>query len=197
MHSRLAPYHLAALLALTASCEAATVSPRSSSAQSVAVTVSPSTVALAPGGGATFTAQVTGAVNTAVIWSVAEGAAGGAVTAGGAYTAPAAAGTFHVVATSEAEPTASATATVTVSAAPLPVTVTISPPSASVDACRTVTFTATVTGAADTRVTWSVTEGASGGGVTTAGVYTAPAAAGTFHVVATSRADPTKSSTAA
>ena len=50
-------------------------------------------------------------------------------------------------------------------------------------------FTATVTGALDTVVTWSVKEGATGGSITTAGLYTAPAKAGTYHVVATSKAD--------
>jgi hypothetical protein len=50
-----------------------------------------------------------------------------------------------------------------------------------------------VTGAADPAVTWSVQEGAAGGTITPAGVYTLPADAGTWHVVATSRADPSRS----
>jgi hypothetical protein len=41
-------------------------------------------------------------------------------------------------------------------------------------------------------VTWTVTEGAAGGSVAGNGLYTAPQAVGTFHVVATSVADPTK-----
>ncbi len=59
----------------------------------------------------------------------------------------------------------------------------------------TQTFTATVTGNANTSVTWSVTEGA-GGTITTGGVYTAPMTPGTYHVVATSVADATKHATA-
>ena len=51
-------------------------------------------------------------------------------------------------------------------------------------------FSATVTGAAVTTVTWSVLEGAAGGAIDPAGLYTAPAAPGTYHVVATSTADP-------
>jgi hypothetical protein len=66
-----------------------------------------------------------------------------------------------------------------------------------VDACKTVTFTATVTGSSDRAATWSIQEGAAGGSVTAAGVYTAPATAGTYHVVATSHADPTRIATAA
>ena len=50
--------------------------------------------------------------------------------------------------------------------------------------------------AAIAAVTWSVQEGAPGGSVTAAGVYTAPGTAGTYHLVATSQADATKSATA-
>lgn len=58
----------------------------------------------------------------------------------------------------------------------------------------TETFAASATpAAADPHVTWSIQEGAAGGNVTSAGVYTAPATPGTFHLVATSVADPTKS----
>lgn len=45
-------------------------------------------------------------------------------------------------------------------------------------------------------MTWSIAEGPSGGSITGAGAYTAPAVDGVYHVVATSRADPTKSDTA-
>lgn len=66
----------------------------------------------------------------------------------------------------------------------------LSPTSATLSVGETKAFTATVTGATDTRVTWSVDEGAAGGGVTAAGVYTAPAVAGTYHLTAASVADP-------
>jgi hypothetical protein len=65
-----------------------------------------------------------------------------------------------------------------------------------VDACQTFTFHASVTGTSNTAVTWSVTEASAGGSVTTAGVYTAPSTGGTYHVVATSQADPSKSQSA-
>ncbi|MCW3099895.1 MAG: chiB1, partial [Chthonomonadaceae bacterium] len=52
----------------------------------------------------------------------------------------------------------------------------------------------TVTGTSNTAVTWSVQEGASGGSISSSGVYTPPATAGTFHVVATSVADATQQS---
>jgi hypothetical protein len=62
---------------------------------------------------------------------------------------------------------------------------------ATLDACQGQVFTATVTNASNTAATWVVTE--AGGGTVTNGVYTAPQAPGTYHVVATSVADPTKS----
>ena len=57
------------------------------------------------------------------------------------------------------------------------------------------TFTATVTGSDDTVVIWSIQEGSTGGTITSSGVYTS-ANPGTYHVVATSHADPTKTATA-
>jgi hypothetical protein len=56
-------------------------------------------------------------------------------------------------------------------------------------------FSATVTGAAVATVTWSVLEGAAGGAIDPTGLYTAPAAPGQYHVVATSTADPAASAT--
>ncbi|MBU8898884.1 chitinase [Corallococcus sp. M34] len=82
--------------------------------QGVFVSVSPASLTLQAGQTGQFTATVAGSTNTAVTWSVQEGAAGGAVTAAGLYTAPVTAGTYHVVATSQADPSKSASATVTV-----------------------------------------------------------------------------------
>jgi hypothetical protein len=61
-----------------------------------------------------FTASVTGTAAATVTWSVAEGAAGGAISASGQYTAPPASGVYHITATSTADPTASATVAVPV-----------------------------------------------------------------------------------
>jgi len=161
--------------------------------QSVAITISPTTASVAPAATQAFTAAVTHTGNTAVTWSVFEGAAGGSVTNAGVYTAPAAAGTYHVVATSQADPGKKALATVTVT---LAVGVTIAPTTATLASGQNRTFTAAVTNSANTAVTWSVQEGAGGGAITIAGVYTAPAIAGTYHVVATSQADTTKTAVA-
>jgi hypothetical protein len=164
----------------------------------IAVGVSPATASVVAGGQVTFAAAVSGTTNTAVTWSVVE-AGCGAITASGVYTAGAAAGTCHVAAASVADPSlvSQATVTVTVTVTPPPViSVSVAPASAAVDACRTVTLSANVTGTSNGAVTWSVAEGAAGGTITSAGVYTAPTLAGTYHAVATSQADPTRTSTA-
>jgi hypothetical protein len=57
-------------------------------------------------------------------------------------------------------------------------------------------LTATVSGTSETSVTWSVEEGPVGGSVDSHGLYTAPQTPGTYHVVATSNADPSQSAVA-
>ncbi len=158
----------------------------------VAVTISPTAPTVAEDGTQLFTATVTGTSNTAVTWSVEE-TGGGSVSTTGLYTAPGTSGTFHVVATSVADTSKTAVATVTVSA-PV-VAVRVSPPTATVQLNSTEQFTALVTGTSNTAVTWSVEE-TGGGSVSSTGLYTAPSTAGSFHVVATSDADTTKSAQA-
>jgi hypothetical protein len=191
----------AALLSALAGCDAAqTSSLQEPAGQGVAVAIAPPAAEVPAGGTVGFAATVTGTAATTVTWSVAEASGCGSVSTSGVYTAPAAAGTCHVVVTSAADPTKGATAIVTVTAPPPPppaVTVSVSPGSVSLSGCRTRTFAATVTGATDTSVTWSVQEGAAGGTITSGGVYTAPSTPGVYHVIATSRADPTKASSAA
>ncbi len=153
-----------------------------------ATTLDPGTPAARPH----VTASASLAVRT-VTWSVREGAPGGSIAATGLYTAPAAAGTFHVVATSAADPSVTGTAAVTVTATPQPVVVTVSPSAVSVPASGTQQFTATVSNASNGAVTWSLREGASCGSLSSGGLLTAPAWSAVCTVVATSVADPTRS----
>lgn len=82
------------------------------------------------------------------------------------------------------------------------VTITISPAVVNVATRSTQEFTAVVTGTSDTRVLWSIREGAAGGtivpksGDSRIAVYTAPDVWNRFHVIATSVADPSKIATA-
>lgn len=90
--------------------------------------------------------------------------------------------------------TASASKTVTVSAPQQSVAVTISPTTATVSSGATKQFTDGVTGSTNTAVKWT----ASGGTISTSGLFTAPTVTSTttFSVTATSVADPTKSASA-
>ena len=80
------------------------------------IVIAPSNPTVTIGDQVQFTASVTDLASNAVTWKVQEGATGGTIDAGGLYTAPGQAGTFHVVATSVSDPTVSATATVVVQA---------------------------------------------------------------------------------
>jgi len=173
-------------------------------AATVAVTVSPTSTSLNLGASATFTSTVTGSANTSVTWSVNDVAGGsatvGTITSGGVYTAPSTLPVSSVVtikATAAAATQATATATVTLVVPPPPVTVAVSPLTANVNLGASQVFTATVSGSANTMVTWSV-NGVTGGNATlgtisSGGVYVAPASLPSPNVVtlrATSVANP-------
>jgi hypothetical protein len=133
---------VASLLALAAvagmaACGGSSTSPsqpsNSEAAASIAVVVDPAHVELAPAAPSTFAAAVTGTVNRSVSWTVTE-AGGGTVDAAGNYIAPAIVGTYHVVASSVADPTRTATATVVVTAASAPPPTSPPPTAGSCDA---------------------------------------------------------------
>ena len=77
-----------------------------------------------------------------------------------------------------------------------PISITINPSTATVSEGGSQSFIATVTGSSDTAVTWSVQEGTVGGTITNSGVYTAPEGPGTYHIVATSQVDSSRSALA-
>ena len=158
----------------------------------VAISLNQTAVTIAQGEQFTFVADVTGKTNTAVSWAIQEGSSGGSITSAGIYTAPATLGTFHVIATSQADNTRHATATVTV----VTLELSVSPTSDVLGPQGVRVFSIAVNSSSNPNVTWSVQEGAAGGSITTSGQYTAPKNTGSFHVVATSVHDPTKNATA-
>lgn len=81
-------------------------------ASAITISVSPLTANVAAGGTQQFTATVSNASNTAVLWS----AKGGTVTTSGLFTASAGATTGSVTAASQADPTKSASATLQIGA---------------------------------------------------------------------------------
>ncbi|HTS31427.1 MAG TPA: Ig-like domain-containing protein, partial [Bryobacteraceae bacterium] len=149
----------------------------------ISVIITPGSATVAPGGTQPFSATVTGTSNTGVTWT----ASGGTINANGLYTAGATTGSFTVTVTSVQDTSRSATAAVTIAAPASGVT--ISPLTPTIFTGGTLQFTATVTGLANANVNWTAT----GGSISTSGLYTAGNAAGTFTVTATSVQDTTKS----
>ncbi|MFN7926695.1 MAG: DUF1800 family protein [Blastocatellia bacterium] len=172
--------------------------------QGIVITISPSSTSVGTNGTQQFTATVTGTTNTKVYWGVVGGSSNGTITSNGLYKAPAVAPASPVTirASSDANSERSGTATVTVTGAAQTVAISLSPASASVQTSVTQQFTATVTGTANTAVTWQVNNVTGGnatvGTITSSGLYTAPAAvpAGAVTVKAISQADTTKSASA-
>jgi len=167
----------------------------------VQVSAVPGALVLRPGDTCRFTANVAGATNTAVTWSVDEEIDGGLVTSVGRYIAPSTEGVCHVRATSVEDPTKSGVALVTVSGTGgTPpgqdgVSIRISPEDVALPPNESMQFTAMVTGHSNTAVTWIVEE-SGGGTITQNGIYTTPNQDMTVHVTAISQADPTKCATA-
>lgn len=170
----------------------ATVDGIASAAQTVAVTssavvsISPSSPTIYVNGTQTFTATVTNAPTNAVTWQLANSPAAGTLSADGLYTAPNAAGNYTITATSTYDPAKSASVVVYV----LPNTVTIGSGNVDLNIGDQRQLSATVNGVLNAPVTWSLQEGAAAGAISASGLYTAPATAGTYHVVAESQAFP-------
>ncbi len=163
----------------------------------VAVTVSPTFARVYAGQTTAFAATLAnaGAMSAGVTWSLGTGNPGN-IDAAGVYHAPASVSATQqvtVIATSVADAARSGTASITLT---VPVVVSLAPPGA-MSPSQTGQFTATVSNADNTAVTWALVLGP--GAVNAFGVYTSPYAVSgttTATVRATSVLDPTKSATA-
>jgi hypothetical protein len=181
---------LASTLVWASGCVGVSTATQASSVGVTSVVVSPKTASSPPSGKTQFTAAIQGTTtNSAVTWTTSIGT----ISSTGVFTAPTSAGTGTIIATSVADPTKSASATVTVASSsqtPGVTSVVVSPATASSVTGGTLPFGATVQGtASEQTVTWKAARGT----ITSAGIYTAPAKAGTDTVTATSVADSTKS----
>jgi len=202
------PVTIRAVCAVNSERSATATVTVSGAAQTVAINISPTSANVPTGATQQFTATVTGSANTAVTWQVNNITGGnatvGTISSSGLYTAPASvpAGGVSVKAISQADTTKSASASVTVTPPAVPVVITITPTSASLAVSATQQFTATVTGNANTAVTWQVNNvnggNATAGTITNTGLYTAPNAlpSGAITVTAVSQADVTKKANA-
>lgn len=173
----------------------------------ISVSISPATATCKIGESCSFAATVSGSANKAVTWSLSgAGCAGvscGTISADGVYTAPAAVPdppTVTVRATSQAATGKSAVATLTIVS---DVAVAVWPANAEVKTNDAYQFGYTLTGSADTSVTWSLSgAGCAGdacGTIDNMGFYRAPAVVpgvATVTVRATSVVDPGKSAEA-
>lgn len=157
----------------------------------VTIAVTPAAANLPVLGSQTFVATPAQTTDSGVLWTLAEGAAGGNITPSGVYTAPGNIGIYHVVAASHADPSKFVIAPVTVHTV-----VTISPAAATVSAGSAQQFTATVQGSVNQAVTWSIAGGAGHGMITATGAYTAPVTPGIYSITATSMVDTTVSAPA-
>ena len=161
----------------------------------VAVSVTPTTATLAPGGTQQFTATVANASNTSVTWS--RSPAVGTISSSGLYTAPTnvtSQQTVTITATSVADTSKTDTAIVTITPA---VGISITPTTATLGSGGTQQFTATVANASNTSVTW--TRSPAVGTISSSGLFTAPTSVTsqqTVTITATSVADTSKTATA-
>jgi hypothetical protein len=172
---------------------------------------------LTAGNTATYTATITPALNSnpgsVISWSVAgtgcAGAACGAISSVGVYTAPAippSPATIRILATPQADPSKAASVSVSILPA---IQVSVSPSSATMPLSSSLSFQAAVTGGPDTTVTWDV-NGVVGGNLAVGSIlnaqtdpdnttYTAPdamPASGLVTVRARSNANPSVSASA-
>ena len=151
------------------------------------VVVTPDSAAVAAGGTAQF--QASGVYSdgsrsaVAATWT----ATGGTVSASGLYTAGQTAGTYRVIATAGGK---ADTSTVRVSAAPPPAPtltrVVVAPERASLRSGGTMQFTASGVYSDGSTAALQPAWTATGGTITSSGLYTAGKSSGTYHVIATS-----------
>jgi hypothetical protein len=164
------------------------------------VTISPAGATLGPSQQVAFSAQMNAASGFAAAlptaaWSI--NPAVGTISASGVYTAPAVISTSQQITIAASAGIFFVRATGTITLVPAaPVAVTVTPGTASVTPSQVQSLTATVTGAVNSGVTWSMNSAV--GSLSTAGntaAYTAPGIINTpqtVTVTAKSMADPTK-----
>ena len=161
------------------------------------ITAQPLPQTVSEGQTASFSVTATGTPTPTYQWRKNGTPIGGALSS--TYTTPATTladngALFTVAVTNSGGTVVSNSALLTVNPA---VTVTVSPKPVTLLTGGQATFTAVVTGTANTAVTWSLSGGgALSGSTATTTTYTAPATGGTATVTATSQASPSRSDSA-
>jgi hypothetical protein len=145
------------------------------------VTLSPSSATIPTGTARQFTVTGTYSDGTTRTPSATWSATGGSITTSGNYTAGTVLGNFRVIVSSGGKADTSA---ITISSADL-TSLSISPSTASLAPGATQQFTASGTWSNGSTLAPVVTWSATGGSITSGGVYTAGTASGTYRVIGT------------
>jgi hypothetical protein len=147
----------------------------------VILSISPSSATVNAGATRTFTASATRQDGTTLIPLVTWTATGGAINGSGVYAAGSAGGSYRVIAALNGG-TLADTSTVTV-VSPT-VTLTVAPPTATVNSGATQAFTASALRQDGTSYAPTVTWTATGGSITSGGVFTAGTVPGSYRAIA-------------
>jgi hypothetical protein len=161
----------------------------------VSVQVSPAAISLNPGATQQFSAVGRNSDGSSSSISVSWSATGGSISSSGLYTAGSSAGSYRVIAVRQGD-TKADTSSVTINVpAPTLTAIEVTPSTASVVAGATRQFNAVGRLSDNSTTSVAVTWSATGGTVSTSGLYTAGSTAGTFRVIAVRQGD-TKADTA-
>lgn len=150
--------------------------------------LNPGTSSITTGGSVQFTTATTWADGVARSANVTYSATGGAISMGGQFTAGDVAGTFMVIANCLCG--WSDTSLVTIAPVVTLAAITISPESVTLPPGGSQVFSTTARWSNGSTAVPLVSYAASGGTITAAGVYTAPATVGTYRVIVSESAGP-------
>lgn len=153
-----------------------------------AITLSPTTTSVVAGGVREFTTVATSSTGKTVAITPVYRVTGGTITAAGEYTAGPTPGTYRVIATDSSGALADSS-TVTVTSTPTTTwSLSLTPGTVSLATGARQQFTASATTSDGSTVPVSLRYTATGGTISTTGVYTAGSTPGAFRVVATDSA---------
>jgi hypothetical protein len=151
----------------------------------VRVTVSPDPANLPTGGTLGFAVTGTRQDGSTFVPTVTWSATGGTITQGGVYTAGSIAGNYRVMAVETTSSLADTSAVALASTAPILQAVVLTPATSSLATGSTQQFSVSGQWSDGSTTAPSVTYSATGGTISSGGLYTAGSTAGTFRVIAT------------
>ena len=149
-----------------------------------AVILTPPSASLSPGGTQQFSVAGQWSDGSSAAPAVTYSATGGTITTGGLYTAGSTAGAFRVIAKQQGGSLADTSAVTVAATPPVLQAVILTPASANLNTGATQQFSVSGQWSDGSSTAPAVTYTATGGSITTGGLYTAGTTAGTFRVIA-------------